>query len=92
MNNIFTSIWKPKLHLIYYFIIFASGVLFSVIMFVMLHRYPKQLQFHNLPADNYLQVRDEFQVLSVYADEYEPLEFRSRKKSKEKKNSDGNLH
>lgn len=86
--NIITQICRPKLHLIYYFIIFASGVLFSCIMFFMLHRYPKQLAMHNLPTDNYLQVRDEFHVLSPYADQYEPLEYNSQRKSRER-SSDG---
>lgn len=82
------TIWKSKLQLIYYLIIFVSGIFFSFLFFFVLSRSPKQLNLrHNLPEANYLQVRDEFPVVSPYAAGPE-FAYQPSKKTKSK-NSEG---
>lgn len=61
---------KPKNNLIYYLIIFASGVICSCIVFSILSNKENAIKNprHPMTLDNFLQVRDEFSVLSPYYD------------------------
>lgn len=58
--------WKPKNHFIFYLIIFISGVICSCIVFSILSS--KTSRRHPMTLDNFLQVRDEYPVLSPYYD------------------------
>lgn len=62
--------WKPKNHLIFYLIIFTSGVICSFIVFSILSSKVNvsKSRRHTMTLDNFLQVRDEYPVLSPYYD------------------------
>lgn len=60
--------WTPKSTFIFYLIIFTSGVICSCIVFSILSRKDGALKKHSMTFDNFLQVRDEFPVLSPYYD------------------------
>lgn len=84
------SVWKPKLHLIFYLIVFLSGIFFSFLFIVIQNRgpQPKQINLHhNLPEANYLQVRDEFPMVSPYAAP-DDIAYEPSKKTKSK-NTEG---
>lgn len=62
--------WKPKNHFIFYLIIFTSGVICSCIVFSILSNKMNGTKGRRSPMslDNFLQVRDEYPVLSPYYD------------------------
>lgn len=62
--------WRPKKHFIFYLIIFTSGVICSCIVFIILNNKVNVTKTHRHPMtlDNFLQVRDEYPVLSPYYD------------------------
>lgn len=61
---------KPKNNLIYYLIIFTSGVICSCIVFSILSNKENVIKNprHPMTLDNFLQVRDDFSILSPYYD------------------------
>lgn len=62
--------WKPKNHFVYYFIIFTSGVICSFIVFSIMSSKATVTKSRRNPMtfENFLQVRDEYPVLSPYYD------------------------
>lgn len=62
-NTIPTAMWPQKIHLIYYLLIFICGVFSAYLLFILAHI---KIAKYNLPNTNYLQLRDEFQIISQY--------------------------
>lgn len=62
-----TSHWRPKLCFNFLFF-FISGILFSILLLFILNKTKifKQLNYHHIPENHYLQIRDEFPILSNY--------------------------
>lgn len=60
--------WKPKSSFIFYLVVFTSGVICSCIVFSILSNRGNGMKRHSMSFDNFLQVRDEFPVLSPYYD------------------------